>query len=324
VLTIFAAIFFTFLSRQETSGPNAAGDAALLAELTHKPWKSRGALSFGSLTDVLDREEHLSVAAEAWNRHKFGEGALSASEKGALAEAQPPRPGYVAVATGGAVACQNKSAEWGAPVATPEEGNVLLGLMLSAFAGCVDGSWSSLTLTAKLSGVDNYVAASYFCVGLLVPLAVIETTMYLRDPLTWTANVKKVTLGEWAFVALSGFLNIFAVSFRPDDLRALQAFVYILAPSQSSTFNANSLLKLRVCVLFFLQIITYFMATVVISSAVAFAIFLSTPLVSIALGACVLRELDDEPLRKKLLVAAIIGLYVVAIGTLASNALATP
>ena len=66
------------------------------------------------------------------------------------------------------------------------------------------------------------------------------------------------------------------------------------------------------------------MATVVISSAVAFAIFLSTPLVSIALGAFVLRELDDEPLRKKLLVAAIIGLYIVAIGTLASNALAMP
>ena len=44
------------------------------------------------------------------------------------------------------------------------------------------------------------------------------------------------------------------------------------------------------------QIITYFMATVVISSAVAFAIFLSTPLVSIALGAFVFRELDDEPL----------------------------
>ena len=44
------------------------------------------------------------------------------------------------------------------------------------------------------------------------------------------------------------------------------------------------------------QIITYFMATVVISSAVAFAIFLSTPLVSIALGAFVLRELDNEPL----------------------------
>jgi drug/metabolite transporter (DMT)-like permease len=82
-----------------------------------------------------------------------------------------------------------------------------------------------------------------------------------------------------------------------------------------------------VCIFYFifcLQIITYFMATVVISSAVAFAIFLSTPLVSIALGAFVLRELDDEPLRKKLLVAAIIGLYIVAIGTLASNALAMP
>ena len=40
--------------------------------------------------------------------------------------------------------------------AQSDAANVLLGLVLSAAAGCIDGCWSSLTLTAKLNGVDNY------------------------------------------------------------------------------------------------------------------------------------------------------------------------
>jgi hypothetical protein len=153
-------------------------------------------------------------------------GGAAAAEKDALAEAQPQRPGYAAVDTSGAATATPEEGNVQLGLVPeegnvqlgllPEDGNVLLGLMLSAFAGCVDGLWSSLTLTAKLSGVDNYVAASYFCVGLLVPLAVLETAMYLHDPPTWTANVKRLTLCEWALVALSGFLNIFAVSFGPN------------------------------------------------------------------------------------------------------------
>ena len=58
-----------------------------------------------------------------------------------------------------------------------------------------------------------------------------------------------------------------------------------------------------------------------LDSAVAFAIFLSTPLVSISLGVFVFKELRGEPAAKKLLVAAIIACYVAAIGCLAYNAL---
>ena len=55
------------------------------------------------------------------------------------------------------------------------------------------------------------MTASYFCMGLLVPLVVVEPIIYLRDPVTWLANVRSVTMFEWSLVALSGFLNIFAV-----------------------------------------------------------------------------------------------------------------
>ena len=47
-------------------------------------------------------------------------------------------------------------------------------------------------------------------------------------------------------------------------------------------------------------IVTYFMATVQLSAAVAFAIFLSTPLVSISIGVCLFRELDGKSARDSL------------------------
>ena len=68
-------------------------------------------------------------------------------------------------------------------------------------------------------------------------------------------------------------------------------------------------------------VVTYFMATVQLSAAVAFAIFLSTPLVSISLGVCAFRELDDQPPGTRALVGLIVMLYVLAIASLASNAL---
>mmetsp|Transcript_18939 Transcript_18939/g.44015 ORF Transcript_18939/g.44015 Transcript_18939/m.44015 type:complete len:363 (-) Transcript_18939:26-1114(-) len=223
VLCIFAAIFLTFLSRQQASEPAPPGSPKLPAAV--------GVMSFNNLADAMK----VTTGVESSG---------SRGEKGALSVDGRQHSGYTAVAVNGSD--EGSSAQ-------DDAANVLLGLVLSAAAGCIDGCWSSLTLTAKLNGVDNYVTASYFCMGLLVPLVVIEPIIYLRDPVTWLANVRSVTMFEWSLVALSGFLNIFAI-------------------------------------------ITYFMATVVISSAVAFAIFLSTPLVSIALGAFVLRELDNEPL----------------------------
>ena len=68
-------------------------------------------------------------------------------------------------------------------------------------------------------------------------------------------------------------------------------------------------------------IVTYFMATVLLPSAVAFTIFLSTPLVSISLGVFCFRELEGEPFEKRALVATIMACYVAAICFLSFNAL---
>ena len=65
----------------------------------------------------------------------------------------------------------------------------------------------------------------------------------------------------------------------------------------------------------------YFVATHKVRAAVAFAIFLSTPLVSISIGVGLFRELDGKSAREKSLVATILLLYVAAIAILASNAL---
>ena len=69
-------------------------------------------------------------------------------------------------------------------------------------------------------------------------------------------------------------------------------------------------------------IVTYFMATVRVPAAVAFAIFLSTPLVSISLGAACFGELRDQSAAQRSTVLAILGLYVCAVLCLAWNALA--
>mmetsp|Transcript_54725 Transcript_54725/g.108610 ORF Transcript_54725/g.108610 Transcript_54725/m.108610 type:complete len:513 (-) Transcript_54725:226-1764(-) len=349
VLCIFAAIFLTFLSRQQQeqplSGSLTASSEAQELELGRgasspsflvpssvfnnssstneskpltqkKKSKSLGhVLSFVKLSHALDTYHEDSTTQGTGD--ESGLASCGGGGRGGGGGGQAHR-GYAAVGDGGGVGRGGRSLELPSTGSSPlaarakgvervveggedqnlqsvaagaeakeeeeEEGEepveqVVRGLALSAVAGCVDGCWSSLTLEAKLLGVDNYVTASYFCLGLLIPLAPIELFMYCRDPRDFTERLKRTTTCEWLLAALAGVLNIAAI-------------------------------------------ITYFMATVVISSAVAFAIFLSTPLVSIALGVFVVREMDDEPFEKKLLVAAIITLYVVAIAALASNALA--
>jgi len=245
VLAIFGAIFLTFLSRQqqELEEPDLTvleAEASLREKkLSHRSRHSGGALSFGSLSGLLHKVEQGEEGALTASQHEsLGDRSLSKSERGRLHEEALHKTGYAAVATsasvgigGGARAAEERDATTiaaaleeveveggeaavaGAMAAPPErEGNVLLGLLLSGMAGCIDGCWSSLTLAAKLSGVDNYVAASYFCLGLLVPLTVLETAMYLRNPPEWKGNLARVTVSDWCFVALSGFLNIAAVS----------------------------------------------------------------------------------------------------------------
>ena len=207
VLAIFGAIFITFLSRQQF--PESSGDASAHAKLKPRALGQRGVLSFGKLTDAMEIHLSLDAAATSDGERRHGEGGGGNGrfgERSALAQTKDP-PGYSAVATGVEA------------LADQEGEDVLLGLVLSAAAGCIDGFWSSLTLAAKRGGVDNYVSASYFCAGLLVPLVVLETATYLRDPITWKNNVKKVMLSEWALVALSGFLNIFAVSRHLSKIR---------------------------------------------------------------------------------------------------------
>jgi hypothetical protein len=201
---------------------------------------------------VHEQVEQGDESALTASQHEIlGDKSLSKSERGRLHDEALSTSGYAAVATssssigigggagtgggagGGAAArpeerdaavaaMEVEGVSAGSEVAPPEkEGNVLLGLLLSGMAGCIDGCWSSLTLTAKLSGVDNYVAASYFCLGLLVPLVVLETAMYLRNPTEWKGNLAKVTFSDWFFVALSGFLNIAAVG---------QYFAFFLCP----------------------------------------------------------------------------------------------
>lgn len=239
VLAIFAAIILTFLSRQqqEHEEPDLTileAEASLREKkLSHRGRHSGGALSFGSLSGLLHKVEQGEEGALTASQHEIlGDRSLSKSERGRLHEEALSKTGYAAVATsssvgigGGARAAEERDAsiaaameveggeEAGRDMLAPpqKEGNVLLGLLLSGMAGCTDGCWSSLTLAAKLSGVDNYVAASYFCIGLLVPLTVLETAMYLRNPGEWKENLARVTLSDWCFVALSGFLNIAAV-----------------------------------------------------------------------------------------------------------------
>ena len=240
VLAIFGAIFLTFLSRQQQQQESddltvLEAEASLREKtLSHRSRHSGGALSFGSLSGLLHKVEQGEERALTASQHEIlGDRSLSKSERGRLHEEALHKTGYAAVATsasvgigGGARAADERDATTvaaalevkggeaaaGAMAAPPErEGNVLLGLLLSGMAGCIDGCWSSLTLAAKLSGVDNYVAASYFCLGLLVPLAGLETAMYLRNPSEWKGNLSRVTLSDWCFVALSGFLNIAAV-----------------------------------------------------------------------------------------------------------------
>ncbi|KAH8043968.1 hypothetical protein JL722_14933 [Aureococcus anophagefferens] len=127
----------------------------------------------------------------------------------------------------------------------PPAETVARGLALCAAAGAIDGCWSSLTCAAKLRGIDNYVTATFFCVGLLVPLLLVEAGILLRDARGHARKLRRLTPNQ-LLVSLACTLNIWGI-------------------------------------------VTYFMATVQLSAAVAFAIFLSTPLVSISIG-CRLRS----------------------------------
>uniref|UniRef100_A0A7S2WRZ6 EamA domain-containing protein n=1 Tax=Rhizochromulina marina TaxID=1034831 RepID=A0A7S2WRZ6_9STRA len=156
-------------------------------------------------------------------------------------------------------------------------GPVVHGLCLAAFAGCLDGCWSSLTLSAKIDGVENYVSAFYFCIGLLPPWAICELLLWLCNRWSFESRLMALRPHEFFLTFLCGLLNIFGI-------------------------------------------LTYFAATVHLSSAVAFAIFLSTPFVSIFIGVGCLRELDGEPFKKQALVGTILLLYVVAVLLLSVNA----
>lgn len=160
----------------------------------------------------------------------------------------------------------------------PPAETVARGLALCAAAGAIDGCWSSLTCAAKLRGIDNYVTATFFCVGLLVPLLLVEAGILLRDARGHARKLRRLTPNQLLVSLACGALNIWGI-------------------------------------------VTYFMATVQLSAAVAFAIFLSTPLVSISIGVGLFRELDGKSAREKSLVATILLLYVAAIAILASNAL---
>ena len=97
---------------------------------------ARGVMSFDNLADAMALTTGLSAGSSS-----------TSGEKGALSEDGRQHSGYTAVAVNG---------ENGEGSAQSDAANVLLGLVLSAAAGCIDGCWSSLTLTAKLNGVDNY------------------------------------------------------------------------------------------------------------------------------------------------------------------------
>ena len=153
-------------------------------------------------------------------------------------------------------------------------------LAVIVVAGAVDGLWSSLTCAAKLHHIDNYVTAFYFCLGLLVPLAIFEIVIFARAPEVFKRKLRnQLTPARTAVAAACGFLNVWGI-------------------------------------------VTYFMATVRVPAAVAFAIFLSTPLVSISLGAACFGELRDQSAAQRSTVLAILGLYVCAVLCLAWNALA--
>ena len=126
VLCIFTAIFLTFLSRQQASEPAPPGSPKLQAAV--------GVMSFNNLADAMK----VTTGVESLG---------SRGEKGALSADGRQHSGYTAVAVNGSD--EGSSAQ-------DDAANVLLGLVLSAAAGCIDGCWSSLTLTAKLNGVDNY------------------------------------------------------------------------------------------------------------------------------------------------------------------------
>lgn len=158
-----------------------------------------------------------------------------------------------------------------------DDEKVMEGLVLATIAGAVDGSWSSLTLVAKMKGIPNYVTASYFMIGIAIPAIVAEIIVWAIDMETFKARYRKLTLFQMFIGGFCGTLNIFGV-------------------------------------------VSYFVATFELESAVAFAIFLSTPLVSITLS-ILLGELTSEPRAKKVLVGMILSLYIIAISLLAYNAM---
>lgn len=158
-----------------------------------------------------------------------------------------------------------------------DDEKVMGGLVLALIAGAIDGSWSSLTLVAKMKGIPNYVTGSYFMFGVLIPAIVAEILVWAMDRETFNARYCKLTLFQMIIGGFCGTLNIFGI-------------------------------------------VSYFVATFELESAVAFAIFLSTPLVSITLS-ILLGELTSEPRAKKVLVGTILSLYIIAISLLAYNAM---
>ena len=142
--------------------------------------------------------------------------------------------------------------------------------------------------------------------------------------------------GLWSSLTCAAKLNhidnyVTAFYFCLGLLAPLAVFEMVIFARDPEAFARklrNQLSPARVAVAFscgFLNvwgIITYFMATVRVPAAVAFAIFLSTPLVSITLGAACFGELQNQSAAQRSTVVAILCLYVAAVLCLAFNALA--
>ena len=289
VALILLAIFLTFRSRGAKPAPPracvaAAADDERRAAAAPNDDAPRGLLSAHNLQDLvegaapamaLDRARGLLsshnlqdlVHAKAPSRETLDSLLELATETGAAAKPPMPPPRE-----------ETPILLAPPPRKAAGDGDVMRGLAMCAAAGAVDGCWSSLTTAAKLRGIDNYVTASYFMFGLLLPLAVVEAALLAFDRPNHLRKLAKLTTNQFLVSLACGSLNVWGV-------------------------------------------VTYFMATVQLSAAVAFAIFLSTPLVSISLGVCAFRELDDQPPGTRALVGLIVMLYVLAIASLASNAL---
>lgn len=73
-----------------------------------------------------------------------------------------------------------------------------------------------------------------------------------------------------------------------------------------------------------LGVSSFFLGTSHLPTAIAFAIFSCSPIISVSLGVVVVRELRREPCTTHVLVGLVLLLYAVAITLLVTNALGEP